>query len=177
MGSLLIVSGPPGAGKSTVARLIVDQFERSVLVEGDAFFSFLASGALEPWLPESHQQNEVVTDVAAQASGAFVRGDYDTVYDGVVGPWFLAAFAISTGLDRLDYAVILPSLDACLERVRSRVAHGFSDPQAAASMHRQFAASDIDHRHVIADDAASPSDIAALIGDRRRHGLLGVQIR
>jgi dephospho-CoA kinase len=45
MGSLLVVTGPPGAGKSTVARILVDRAERSVLVKGDAFFGFLASGA------------------------------------------------------------------------------------------------------------------------------------
>jgi predicted ABC-type ATPase len=177
MGSLLVVSGPPGAGKSTVAQLIADQFERSVLVEGDAFFGFLAAGAIEPWLPESHQQNEIVTEVGAQATGAFVNGGYDTVYDGVVGPWFLTAFARGTGLDQLDYAVILPSLDVCLERVRSRVGHGFSDPEATASMHRQFADGDLDQRHVITDEASSASEIAALISDRRVQGLLGVQIR
>ena len=50
MGFLLIVSGPPGAGKSTVSRRLADSFDPSVLVEGDAFFGFLASGAIQPWL-------------------------------------------------------------------------------------------------------------------------------
>ena len=54
MGSLLIVTGPPGAGKSTVAKLLAASMPRSVLVQGDAFFGFLANGAIDPWLPESH---------------------------------------------------------------------------------------------------------------------------
>jgi len=174
VGSLLIVSGPPGSGKSTVARLLVERFERSVLVEGDAFFAFLAAGAIEPWLPESHHQNQVVTEVAARATGAFVHGGYDTVYDGVVGPWFLQAFIAGTGLDQLGYAVILPSLDVCLERVRTRVAHGFDDPDATSSMHRQFATAAIEERHVVADDAATPDVIASAIWDRRSRGLLNV---
>src|SRR4051812_7372715 len=37
-GSLLVVTGPPGAGKSTVAKLLAASAEPSVLVEGDAFF-------------------------------------------------------------------------------------------------------------------------------------------
>ncbi len=52
-GFLLIVTGPPGAGKSTVSRRLADGYESSVLVEGDAFFGFLASGAIQPWLPAS----------------------------------------------------------------------------------------------------------------------------
>jgi cytidylate kinase len=42
MAFLLVVSGPPGAGKSTVSRILADKFEPSVLVEGDAFFGFQA---------------------------------------------------------------------------------------------------------------------------------------
>jgi adenylate kinase family enzyme len=71
MGSLLVITGPPGAGKSTVARLIADAAERSVRVEGDAFFGFLATGAIEPWLPASNDQNTVVTRAAASAAGQF----------------------------------------------------------------------------------------------------------
>lgn len=53
-------------------------------VEGDAFFAFLARGAIEPWLPESKEQNEVVTRAAASAAGRYAAGGYLTVYDGVV---------------------------------------------------------------------------------------------
>src|SRR6266513_952624 len=74
MAPLVIVTGPPGAGKSTVARLLGYRFERSVVVEGDAFFAFLARGAIPPWLPESHAQNEIVTEAAAGAAGRYAIG-------------------------------------------------------------------------------------------------------
>ena len=49
MASLLLVTGPPGAGKSMVARVLVERFERSVLLEGDTFFAFVAATGLR-WL-------------------------------------------------------------------------------------------------------------------------------
>ncbi|HEY8526283.1 MAG TPA: AAA family ATPase [Acidimicrobiales bacterium] len=179
MGSLLVVTGPPGAGKSTVARLLADAAERSVLVEGDAFFAFLARGAVEPWRPEAHDQNTVVTVASAAAAGAFAAGGYATVYDGVVGPWFLPAFAAATGLDRLDYVIILPSVEECVRRVTTRRGHEFTDEPATRNMHAEFAAAvaEVDDRHVLRDPPGGPEAVAALIESARAAGRLTHEVR
>ena len=172
MGTLLIVTGPPGAGKSTVARRIADRFEPSVLVEGDTFFTFLARGAIPPWLPESNEQNDIVTRAAAAATGRYTSGGYMTVYDGVVGPWFLSTFAAGTGLSRLDYLVLLPCVERCVERVATRRGHGFTDEAATRQMHRQFGAAEIDRRHVFVDPPDDPEDVADLAIDALSRGQL-----
>jgi predicted ABC-type ATPase len=163
MGSLLVITGPPGAGKSTVARLIADAAERSVRVEGDAFFGFLATGAIEPWLPASNDQNTVVTRAAASAAGQFAIGGFTTIFDGVVGPWLLSTFAAATGLDRLDYVILLPAVDVCLRRVRTRTDHGFDDEAATRKMHAEFSRAEIKVSHVLRDPPEEVSEVASLV--------------
>lgn len=171
MAALLIVTGPPGAGKSTVSAILAGQSSRSVLVEGDRFFGFLAEGMIQPWLPESRHQNEIVTEAAASATGRFAR-DYDTVYDGVVGPWFLPTFAAATGLRELDYVVVMPTIETCVSRVRSRTGHGFTDEAATRKMHVEFEKSEIDRRHVLRGDFGAPADTARAIRSAQAAGQL-----
>jgi cytidylate kinase len=138
MPRLLIVSGPPGAGKSAVAAALVERSDPSVLVEGDTFFQFLRRGAIAPWLVEANAQNTVVTLAAAAPTGRFATGGMVTVYDGLLGPWFLPEFARAPGLRSFDYAVLRPPLEVCLQRVSTRDGHGFTDLDATRHMYDQF---------------------------------------
>lgn len=171
------MTGPPGAGKSSVARILADAVSPSVLVAGDAFFGFLASGAIEPWLPASNDQNTVVTKAAASAAGAFAAGGYATVYDGVVGPWFLPIFAAATDLEHLDYAILLPPVEVCVQRVASRRDHGFTDEAATRKMHAEFVEARVADRHVFRAPPGDGAAVAALIESARRAGALTHTIR
>lgn len=166
---LIMVTGPPGAGKTTAARALSKKFKPSALVPGDDFFAFLDRGYIAPWTAEAHHQNEVVVTAAAAAVGRLVAGGYTVVYDGVIGPWLLNEFAVATGVTRLHYLMLLPSELACVDRVRSRTGHGFTDLAATRHMYRRFADADIDARHVLTG-SAPPDTVASLIFDLVRDG-------
>ena len=149
MSELLIITGPPGAGKSTVARLVADRFEPSALVQGDAFFAFVARGYIDPWLAESHEQNTVVTEASARATSVFATGGFTTIFDGMVGPWFLPTFLEHAEVESVHYAVLLPSVETCVARVLARTDHGFREEAVTRDMHASFADGEIDPRSVI----------------------------
>jgi cytidylate kinase len=159
---LIVVSGPPGAGKTTVARRLSALFKRSALVAGDEFFGFIDTGYVAPWTAEAQEQNGVVISAAAAAAGRFVRGGYTVVYDGIIGPWFVKGFAADTALDAIHYVMLLPPQATCVERVRSRVGHAFADLDATRHMYRQFAESEVSARHVL-QGPEDPGDMASRI--------------
>jgi hypothetical protein len=51
VGELLVATGPPGAGKSTVATVLAAGFSCSALVAGDQFFAFINQGYVNAGLP------------------------------------------------------------------------------------------------------------------------------
>ncbi len=172
MGELVVVTGPPGAGKSAVSEELANRWQPSALVPGDVFFGMIKQGYILPWLPQARHQNTVIIEAAAAAAGRLCS-ICSVVYDGVIGPWFLPTFVRSSGLANLHYVVLLPPLDVCLERVHSRVGHGFTDLSVTRDMYQQFADAPLDDRHMITDPDADPTRLAELINGQLGDGVFG----
>ena len=111
-GRIVIITGSPGTGKTTAAAVIAKEsdLEKSVHMHTDDFYHYLSKGAIPPYLPESNEQNLVVIEAFLEAAKRFVRGGYDVIVDGIVGPWFLAPWL---GLVREGYEVHYIILRAC----------------------------------------------------------------
>jgi cytidylate kinase len=170
VGELVVVTGPPGAGKSAVSEELANCWQPSALVAGDVFFGMIKQGYILPWLPQARHQNTVIIEAAAAAAGRLC-GIYSVVYDGVLGPWLLPTFIRATGLANLHYVVLLPPLEICLERVRSRVGHGFADLSVTRDLYQQFADARIDDKHMITDPDAEPTRLTELINGRLGDGV------
>ncbi|SKC71667.1 DinB family protein [Krasilnikoviella flava] len=140
--TVTLLTGPPGAGKTTVAVLLAADAERpTVTLTTDTFYRSISTGFVPPYLAGSQRQNEVVADAIVAATTAYARGGYDVVLDGVVGPWFLPRFRAAAAREDWDlaYVVLRPGLDATLARATGRADAELRDPAAVRSMHAAFA--------------------------------------
>lgn len=157
----MIVSGPPGSGKTTVSAALASDFERGVHLESDWFFRSIKSGFVAPWLPDAHSQNAAVMVAAADAAAAYADAGYTVVWDGIVGPWFLGLIARRLGDReiRVQYLVLRPSRVTASHRVRDR--GDTPETSGAETMYDQFADLGELESHVISSDAPADQVIEA----------------
>jgi hypothetical protein len=173
-GRVLILTGPPGAGKSTAARALASNAAQpgGVHVEGDDFFDYIRSGFIEPWRPDSRHQNLTITRSLSAACFAFAAGGYFTVLDWVVGPWFLDVYredARHTGI-LLDYMVLRPSEAQASQRARDRAERPIADYGPMRALFQQMSDMGALETHVIDSSHLSASETVLRISDGLRDG-------
>jgi chloramphenicol 3-O-phosphotransferase len=159
-GDVTLLTGPPGAGKTTVAELVAtDAAGPTVHVTTDQFYRAIRTGFIPPYLPESQRQNEVVVEAIVAAVGAYARGGYDVVVDGIIGPWFLPPFRAA--FETLTYVVLRPDLETTLSRARDRGAKELKDVEAITGLHGAFAELGELERHVVDSSRMDAAQAAA----------------
>jgi hypothetical protein len=164
---LLLLTGAPGCGKTTVAPLVADHAPLSACLDLDWFFATLRQGAKEPWRPEAHRQNRVVLSAAASAVATFTAGGYFTVAEGILYPFMLDLFVGACeplGVD-LNYAVLRAPLPLVLSRVQTRTTEpghlgALADERVITDLWAKFEDHDLEERHRVDSGDRPPAVIA-----------------
>jgi predicted kinase len=172
--TIVVLSGPPGAGKTTTARALAESFERGVHLHTDDYWHAIVSGGIAPHLPESERQNHVVVSAIVATATAFALGGYTVVVDGVVGPWMLRhyrdAMSRHPALD-VRYLVLRPTRRETLARAVARTApDALTDEAAIAGLWEQFSDLGPLEDHAIDTTRQSATETLRTVQDAVRTG-------
>ena len=122
-GRIIIITGSPGTGKSTISSILAKEsnMSKSVNMQTDDFYHYLSKGAIPPYLPESNEQNLIVIEAFLESAKRYARGGYDVIVDGIVGPWLLEPWKALAQEDyEVHYIVLRASKKETMKRAVER---------------------------------------------------------
>ena len=121
---IFLVTGIPGAGKTTVSRLLAEQFDRGVHIEADVLHRMIVRGRLWPDeepRAEAYRQLELRAENAATLAAAWFDGGFSVVIDDiVVGPRRLGIYQQRLGKRPFQLVILAPPLEVALARDSGR---------------------------------------------------------
>ena len=174
---LLLLTGSPGTGKTTVAPLVADRHAGSVCLNLDWFFSKLGRGAIDPWREEAHAQNRAVLRAAAAACATFAVEGYVTVAEGIIYPFMLDLF-VTAGTPHgvaVHYSVLRARREVVQQRIVDRRvelqhAAALDDAAVVDDLWAQFESHGVAERHRVDCGARAPTEVAGEVDRRLQAG-------
>jgi len=160
MGRVIMLSGPVGAGKTTVARELVSILPEPLsYIEGDTFWSFIKKSKGR----DRRENFRTIMRAMTAAALSFARSGYDVLIDFSIPPEFLKTAQIILKDVPLVYVLLRPSQAVCAARASSRAEGKIADYTSYIDFYRLFERAD---DYTIHDDEADASAVARRIKEQ-----------
>ena len=166
-GEIVLLAGPPGAGKTTVARELVALADGpTASIEGDVFWHFFVKGnAGSPGSKTRMKHSRIIIKAMMLAALPYARGGYRVIVDFSIGPWFLDLFDKWMEGTAFSYVILCPSEAACAARAAARNEGAVPEYGPYRELHAAFADLGALERYAVRRDDADPLALATLIRD------------
>jgi predicted kinase len=128
MAKIIFITGPAGAGKTTIGRRLTERFPKSVHIKVDDLRESIVNGnpTPGPWSEEQTKKFQLGRATATYMTKLYVMNGFDVVVDEVCVPEFFAdQYAELFAIESIYKVMLIPSQNVVAARLLQR-----GDPDA-----------------------------------------------
>ena len=120
----MLITGPPGSGKTTIAREIAQRFPKSIHIQVDHLREMMVNGIKLPdndQTEESNQQFQLARSTAIYMAQLYAEQNMFVIIDDLCVPEeFAAQYTMLFEDPTVERILLLPTAEALIERLRKR---------------------------------------------------------
>ncbi len=135
-GRIVLVTGVMAAGKSTVAQLLAERFERSAHLRGDRFRRMIVRGNAAPNTDAFDAELRLRYTLAARAADGYAEAGYTAVWQDCVIGAMLGEIETMVRTRPLDVIVLAPRPEIVEWRDEHRHKRGYDGDWTVAQLDR-----------------------------------------
>lgn len=137
---VIIISGTPAAGKSSVSKALAEKFPKSAYLNIDSFKDMIVGGNVAPWDPEGPEQFKLVEKNFLAVTRNFLDEGFVVIIDYVMGDEQVKGYDDLLG--DVHGFLLLPSIEELKRRDKERSPE-YSLEHRIDALYPQFA--NVDH--------------------------------
>lgn len=119
---ICLITGPAGAGKSSVTKALAKKFTRSAVINVDQLRGMIVGGYKKPWPynDEAELQLSLSAKNSCEIANNFLEKGFKVFIDDMVGRKLLEQYSEYFKNDNFKTFLLLPSLESLLKRFDER---------------------------------------------------------
>lgn len=116
---IYLITGPAGVGKSTISKLIAENLEKSVLIEGDDIYHLVAGKSYTPAWKEGNHLDFFWDNVFDLIENSLSKG-YDVIFNYILNKKDVERMKNYFSEEKIKFIVLLVDEKTILERDKLR---------------------------------------------------------
>jgi chloramphenicol 3-O-phosphotransferase len=136
---LIIITGTPGSGKTTIGNAFAEASPFGVHIQVDFFRKLVKGGYASPhhWDQEVERQYTLARKASAETAKLFLSAGFDVVLDDIVPPNVVSIWQDLLEPFEPNFVLLEPPLEVALQRNRERTCWTV-DEQVLIGLHEMF---------------------------------------
>lgn len=122
MQRIIIITGPPGSGKSTISKKLAERVDKGVAINIDDIRKMVKAGYALPWLEtsESRDQRNLATKNICDIANNSIDMGFDVFIDDIILNKKLIDNYKKSLHNKINFFLLLPSKETLFKRLKDR---------------------------------------------------------